>query len=145
MARPGLLPLLPDVPGLRAQVLHTDDAANACRLAVRSDVRGAFNLAADPPVDAGLLGEMLGTRRVRLPRSAARSAIAAARGLRLLPASPRLFDAVLRLPLLDCTRARADLGWRPERTATEVLREFLQGLREGAGARTEPLRGRKVG
>ncbi|CAL9345623.1 hypothetical protein SUDANB6_00360 [Streptomyces sp. enrichment culture] len=145
LARPGLLPFLPDVPGLRAQVLHTDDAASACRLAVRSDARGAFNLAADPPVDAGLLGGMLGTRRVRLPRSAARSAVAAAWGLHLLPASPHLFDAVLRLPLLDCTRARAELGWRPEHTVTEVLREFLQGLQEGAGARTEPLRGRKVG
>lgn len=145
LARPEMLPVLPDIPGLRVQVLHTDDAANAYRLAARSDVRGPFNLAAEPPVDAELLGEMLGTRRMRLPRSAARSAIAAAWGLHLLPASPHLFDAVLRLPLMDCTRARAELGWRPERTATEVLEEFLQGLQEGAGARTEPLRGRKVG
>jgi nucleoside-diphosphate-sugar epimerase len=147
LARPDLLPFLPDIPGLKVQALHTDDAANAYRLAVRSeDARGAFNLAADPPVDAELLGELVGTpRRVRLPRSAARSAIAAAWGLRLLPASPHLFDAVLRLPLLDCTRARAVLGWRPEHTATEVLAEFLQGVRQGAGAATEPLRGRKAG
>jgi nucleoside-diphosphate-sugar epimerase len=145
LARPELLPFLPDIPGLRMQVLHTDDAANAYRLAVRSDVRGAFNLAAEQSVDAQVLGEMLGARPVRLPRTAARSAIAAAWGLHLLPASPHLFDAVLRLPLMDCTRARAELGWRPERTATEVLEEFLQGLQQGAGARTEPLRGRKVG
>lgn len=147
LARPDLLPFLPDVPGLRMQVLHTDDAAHAYRLAVRSaDARGPFNLAADPTVDAELLGELVGTpRRVRVPRAAARSAIAAAWGLRLLPASPHLFDAVLRLPLLDCARARAELGWRPERTATEVLAEFLQGFREGAGGPTEPLRGRKVG
>jgi nucleoside-diphosphate-sugar epimerase len=145
LARPELLPFLPDIPGLRMQALHTDDAANAYRLAVRSDVRGAFNLAAEQSVDAQVLGEMLGARPVRLPRTAARSAIAAAWGLHLLPASPHLFDAVLRLPLMDCTRARAELGWRPERTATEVLEEFLQGLQQGAGARTEPLRGRKVG
>jgi nucleoside-diphosphate-sugar epimerase len=145
LARPELLPFLPDVPGLRVQALHTDDAANAYCLAVRSDVRGAFNLAAEPPVDADLLGEMLGTRRVRLPRTAARSAIAAAWGLHLLPASPHLFDAVLRLPLMDCTRARAELGWRPVRSSTEVLEEFLQGLQQGAGAPTEPMRGRKVG
>ncbi|AJP05241.1 MULTISPECIES: SDR family oxidoreductase [Streptomyces] len=145
LARPELLPFLPDVPGLRVQALHTDDAAHAYRLATRADVRGPFNLAADPPVDAELLGEMLGSRRVRLPRSAARSAIAAAWGLRLLPASPHLFDAVLRLPLMDWSRARTELGWRPERTATEVLREFFQGLQEGAGAQTVPMRGRKVG
>ncbi|MFI0266739.1 SDR family oxidoreductase [Streptomyces luteogriseus] len=144
-ARPELLPFLPDIPGLRVQALHTDDAANAYRLALRSDVRGAFNLAADPPVDARLLGEMFDARPVRLPRGAARAAVAAARGLHLLPASPHLFDAVLRLPLMDCTRARTELGWGPEHTAPEVLEEFLLGLREGAGARTEPMRGRKVG
>jgi nucleoside-diphosphate-sugar epimerase len=145
LARPELLPFLPDVPGLRVQALHTDDAARAYVLAVGSEARGAFNLAAEPPVDAELLGEMLGTRPVRLPRAAARSAIAAAWGLHLLPASPHLFDAVLRLPLMDCTRARVELGWRPEHTATEVLAEFLQGLHQGEGAATEPLRGRKVG
>ncbi|MFC8088525.1 SDR family oxidoreductase [Streptomyces sp. NPDC057301] len=145
LARPELLRFLPDIPGLRVQALHSDDAATAYLLAVKSDVRGAFNLAAEPPVDARVLGEMLGARPVRLPRTAARSAIAAAWGLHLLPASPHLFDAVLGLPLMDCTRARTELGWRPERTATEVLEEFVQGLQRGAGAPTEPMRGRKVG
>ncbi|MFF9044180.1 SDR family oxidoreductase [Streptomyces parvulus] len=145
-ARPGALPFLPDIPGLRVQALHTDDAAHAYRLAVRSeDARGPYNLAAEPVVDAEVLAEMFGARPVRLPRTAARSAIAAAWGLRLLPASPHLFDAVLRLPLMDCTRARVELGWRATRSATEVLEEFLGGLREGAGAETAPMRGRKVG
>ena len=107
--------------------------------------RGAFNLAADPPLDAAVLGELLGARPVRLPRTAARSAVAAAWKLRLLPASPHLFDAVLRLPLMDCTRAHQELGWRPRWTATEVLEEFLEGLQRGSGLDTAPLRGRKVG
>ena len=71
----------PDIPGLRVQALHTDDAAEAYRLALRSDVRGAFNVAAEPPVDAEMLGEMLGARPVRLPRTAARSAIAKSTGI----------------------------------------------------------------
>ncbi|WP_030247598.1 MULTISPECIES: SDR family oxidoreductase [unclassified Streptomyces] len=145
LARPELLPFLPDIPGLRMQALHTDDAADAYRLAVHSDARGAFNLAAGETVDARLLGEMLGARPVRVPRTAARSAIAAAWGLHLLPASPHLFDAVLRLPLMDCARAGRELGWRPEHTATAVLEEFLEGVQQGGGARTAPMRGRKVG
>jgi nucleoside-diphosphate-sugar epimerase len=145
LARPELLPFLPDIPGLRVQALHTDDAAEAYRLAALSEVRGAFNIAADPPVDARLLAEHFGSRPVRLPRSAARSAVAAAWGLHLLPASPHLFDAVLRLPLMDCTRARTELGWSPRRTATEVIEEFVQGMQQGAGERTAPMRGRKVG
>ncbi|GGX74822.1 hypothetical protein GCM10010510_19210 [Streptomyces anandii JCM 4720] len=52
---------------------------------------------------------------------------------------------MLRLPLMDCTRAHTELGWRPERTATEVVQEFLEGLQHGEGADTEPMRGRKVG
>ncbi|WP_053752100.1 SDR family oxidoreductase [Streptomyces sp. MMG1533] len=145
LARPDVLPFLPDIPGLRVQALHTDDAAKAYHLALRTDVNGAFNLAGEPPVDAELLGEMLGARPVRLPRTAARSAIAAAWGLHLLPASPHLFDAVLRLPLMDCTRARTELGWQPDHTAPEVLEEFLLGMQQGAGAGTEPMEGRKVG
>lgn len=145
LVRPDLLPVLPDVPGLRVQALHTDDAAEAYRLALRSGAHGAFNLAAEPPLDAAVLGEVLGARPVRLPRAAARSALAAAWGLHLLPASPHLFDAVLRLPLMDVTRARDELGWRPERTAVEVLEEFLEGMRQGEGVETEPMRGRKAG
>lgn len=145
LARPELLPFLPDVPGLRMQALHTDDAAEAYRLALRTDVRGPFNLAAEPVVDARLLGQMFGAQPVRLPRTAARTAIAAAWNLHLLPASPHLFDAVLRLPLMDCTRARVELGWHPEHTAPEVLEEFLLGMRAGAGEATEPLRGRRTG
>jgi nucleoside-diphosphate-sugar epimerase len=145
LARPERLPFLPDVPGLRVQALHTDDAAQAYRLALRTEVRGAFNLAAEPAVDARLLGEMFDAHPVRVPRTAARSAIATAWGLHLLPASPHLFDAVLRLPLMDCTRARVELGWHPQRTAPEVLEEFLLGLRGGEGEATEPMRGRKVG
>ncbi|MFC9635389.1 SDR family oxidoreductase [Streptomyces mirabilis] len=145
LARPELLPFLPDIPGLRVQVLHTDDAARAYRLAVHGAAHGAFNLASEPPVDAKMLGELLGARPVRLPRTAARSAIAAAWGLHLLPASPHLFDAVLRLPLMNCSRARAELRWQPERTAGHVLEEFLQGVQQGAGANTEPLQGHKVG
>ncbi|MEV2212152.1 SDR family oxidoreductase [Streptomyces sp. NPDC050997] len=145
LVRPEQLPFLPDIPGLRVQALHTDDAAQAYRLALRSDVQGAFNLAGEPPVDAELLGEMLGARPVRLPRTAARSAVAAAWGLRLLPASPHLFDAVLRLPLMDCTRARTELDWHPDHTAAEVLEEFLHGMQQGAGTPTEPMQGHKVG
>ncbi|MGW0336365.1 SDR family oxidoreductase [Streptomyces sp. NPDC003011] len=145
LARPDLLPFLPDIPGLRVQALHTDDAAKAYQLALRTNVDGPFNLAGEPTVDVELLGEMLGARPVRLPRTAARSAIAAAWGLHLLPASPHLFDAVLRLPLMDCSRARTELGWIPEHTATEVLEEFLHGMQQGAGGETVPLRGRKVG
>jgi nucleoside-diphosphate-sugar epimerase len=145
LLRPELLPIVPDIPGLRFQALHTDDAARAYLLAALGKARGPFNLAADPPLDAAVLGELFHSRTVRVPSTVARSGLAAAWGLHLVPASPNLFDAVLRLPLMDCERAHSELGWAPRHTAVEALEEMLAGVRHGAGADTAPLAGRAVG
>ncbi|MFF5020273.1 NAD-dependent epimerase/dehydratase family protein [Streptomyces sp. NPDC001165] len=144
LARPHLLPFVPDIPGLRFQALHTDDAARAFQIALDSEVRGAFNLAAEPPLDAQILSKLFHARAVRLPTAAARSGLSAAWGLRLAAVPPQLFDAVVRIPLMDCTRARVELGWAPEHTATEALQEMLRGVREGWGMDTPPLVGHKI-
>jgi hypothetical protein len=52
--------VVPELPGLRFQVLHSADAGEAYRRAVTREVRGAFNLAADPVIDATQLAELLG-------------------------------------------------------------------------------------
>src|SRR5690606_15128145 len=60
--------------------------------------------------------------------------------MRLVPASPDLFDTFLHLPIMDTTRVRTELGWSPRYTATETLEEFLRALRQGTGGETPPLR-----
>ncbi|WKX68933.1 NAD-dependent epimerase/dehydratase family protein [Streptomyces sp. XD-27] len=145
LVRPGLVPVVPDLPGLRFQVLHADDAAEAYRLAVTGSARGAFNLAADPVVDARLLAELLRARVVRLPAAAATAALSALWRLHAVPATPGLLRTVLRLPVMDTGRAAEVLGWHPRYSAREALAELLTGLREGAGAPTPPLRGRGRG
>ncbi|MFB6896627.1 NAD-dependent epimerase/dehydratase family protein [Streptomyces hydrogenans] len=144
LVRPDLLPVLPEPEGLRFQVLHTDDAADAYVRAVLRDVRGAFNLAAEPVVDAALLGEMFGARPVKVPAGAVRGALAAAWHLRLAPASPGLFDLLRHLPVMSTDRAREELDWRPEATSLEALEAFLRGVRAGAGDDTAPLAGRRA-
>ena len=47
LTQPGLIPAVPDLPGLRLQALHSADAGEAYRLALTRNVRGAFNIAAD--------------------------------------------------------------------------------------------------
>ncbi|GAA4613715.1 SDR family oxidoreductase [Actinoallomurus liliacearum] len=137
--RAGLLPVVPDIPGLRFQTLHTTDAAEAYRLAALGDARGPFNVAADPVVGAAELADLLGARRVRVPAALVRGAVWAGWQLNLVPASPGLFDAVLRIPIMDTGRARRDLGWSPRYSSLDALREFLEGLRTGAGLPTPPL------
>ncbi|MEO3749360.1 NAD-dependent epimerase/dehydratase family protein [Streptomyces sp. B6B3] len=142
---PRPLRLFPDVPGLRFQVVHADDVAEAFHQAVVAPVAGAFNLAAEPVVDPVLLAELDGGRAVRVPRRALRAGVAAGWGLRLVPTSPSMLDAVLRFPLLDAGRAHRELRWAPRRSAQEAVTDFLAGLRHGAGGDTPPLRRRVPG
>ncbi|UQX04235.1 NAD-dependent epimerase/dehydratase family protein [Streptomyces sp. RerS4] len=139
LLRPSLIPAIPDLPGLVFQALHTDDAADAALAAVTRPVRGAFNLAADPPLDVDVLSGILHARTFAMPAAPVRAALATAWRLHLAPASPDLFDAVLRLPLLDSGRARTELDWQPRYTAVQAIEEFFAGLREGAGMPTAPL------
>jgi nucleoside-diphosphate-sugar epimerase len=127
------------MPGLRMQFLHSADAGQAFRLAATRDVRGAFNIAADPVMDAAELADVLGARTVRVPERGVRAAIAAAWSLHLVPASPGLFDLAMQIPVMDTSRARTELGWTPAHSAREAFTEFLEGLREGAGRDTPPL------
>lgn len=139
LTRPGRLPVLPLPSGLRFQALHSSDAAEAYRLAVVGNFRGAFNVAAEPVIDANVLAEILRTRSLAIPRPIVRAALAAAWNLHFVPAEPALLDLVLALPLLDTHRARSELGWRPSRSGVDALREMLEGMAHGAGGDTPPL------
>ncbi|PGH47448.1 NAD-dependent epimerase/dehydratase family protein [Streptomyces sp. Ru87] len=137
--KPGRFPALPGLPGLRFQALHTDDAADAFRRAATEPVHGAFNIAADPVVDTALLAEIFGTRTLRLPARPVLAAVAAGWRLHLLSAPAALLEAVLRLPLMDTTRARTELGWTPRHSAADTVTEFAAALRAGTGGPTPPL------
>jgi nucleoside-diphosphate-sugar epimerase len=139
LIRLAFIPVIPDIAGLRFQVLHSSDAGQAYRLAVIRDVCGPFNLAAEPVVGTGELAALLGARKVPVPARGARTALAAAWALHLLPASPQLFDLVLRVPVMDVSRAHAELSWAPERSSLDALRDFLEGLRGNTGTPTPPL------
>lgn len=139
LARPGLIPLLPRLPALRLQAVHTDDVAEAYRMAVMQPVRGAFNIASEPVIDTMAIAELLGARPVQMPLTPVRAALATAWHMRLTPASPYLFDLAIRLPVMDTTRARNELGWAPRHGSLDALTAFLEGLRSGSGAPTPPL------
>jgi UDP-glucose 4-epimerase len=139
LVRPAAIPVVPDVPRLRFQAVHSFDVADAYRRALFSDVRGAFNVAAEPVLDPEELARTLGARRVKVPAGLLRLAVDATWRLRLQPTPPGWLDLALGTPLLDSTRARTELGWTPQRTATESLLELMEGVRESAGLPTPPL------
>jgi nucleoside-diphosphate-sugar epimerase len=139
LLRPELIPVVPDVDRLRFQAVHSLDVGDAYRRALLSDARGAFNLAADPPIGPPELAEILQARRVKLPRAALRGAAAATFALRLQPSEPGWVDMAFAVPLLDSSRARRELGWEPTRTGTEALSELIEAMRDGRDYATPPL------
>src|SRR5688572_32287557 len=50
----------------RFQTVHSYDVADAYRRVLRSDVRGAFNLAAEPVIDTELLAHTFGARTMKV-------------------------------------------------------------------------------
>ena len=136
-----VLQFLPGNPRLRLQAVHTPDLADAFRRAVLRPVRGAFNVAAEPPLDAASLSEVLGRRRLTLPVGLMRGAVDLTWRLHLQPTDVGWFDMARQSPLMDAGRARRELGWEPRTSALEALLEVLQGIREGEGSDRPPLDG----
>lgn len=145
LANPDIINLLPDIEGLRSQVVHSYDVGEAFRLALSKDVRGAFNLAADPPLDADEIGRILNAKTVRVPVGIVRAAADLSWRLRLQPVPSDWLDMSLQIPLMSTERARTQLGWRPEFSSEETLLDVLKGLRSGSGLDTPPLSPRTGG
>jgi nucleoside-diphosphate-sugar epimerase len=107
--------------------------------AITHPVSGAFNIAAEPVLDAATIAATLGTRPLELPPRALRAVADASWRLRLQPTSPGWLDMGMAAPLMDTTRASRELGFVPTARADETLRELVRGIRAGAGFPTPPL------
>jgi UDP-glucose 4-epimerase len=138
LIRPGLIPFVPALARLRFQVVHSLDVGDAYRRALLAEVRGPFNVAAEPPIGPDELADILHARPLRIPAGALRAAAAATYKLRLQPTEPGWLDMGLAVPLIDSSRARSELGWSPRHSGIETLQELLDGLRRGADDQTTP-------
>ena len=140
LVRRMFVPVVPDLPRLRFQAVHTEDLAEAYRLAlVREDVRGAFNIAAEPVLDPKTLAKTLRAARLPMHAGLARAAAGLSFKLRLQPTEPGWLDMGLGVPIMDSGRAHRELGWEPKRTAVEAFEELFDGIRQNAGLPTPPL------
>lgn len=140
LLRRGLVPVVPDMPGLRFQVVHSADVGDAfARAVVNPGASGAFNLATEPVVGVRELAEVLGAKPVRISPRLARSAAAVAYRLHLSPTEEGWLDMGLQVPLMDSHRARRELGWSPSHGSRETLAELIDAIGRSVDFDTPPL------
>lgn len=134
-------PVLPLPRGLRLQVVHADDVAAAFAAAAVLGRRGAFNICVDEVLGAAELAGIVDHGRfVQLPVAWVRAAVAAGHRAGVIAADAGWLDMAMNAPVMDTSRARAELDWRPRRSAGDTVRELLDGMTAGDGARSVPMR-----
>jgi UDP-glucose 4-epimerase len=124
----GMLPLLPD-PGVVMQLVHHDDVAAAIALAVTgAGLPGAYNLAGDGELSLREVAEATGTRSIRVPHAAAVTASRVVASLPMLPAAAEWVHVARASVVMDTSRAKNELGWRPQYTSRETLSALAEVL-----------------
>ena len=121
---PGLPALVPDLP---LQLIHQEDVAEALRLCVvGAGAPGAYNIAADDVITFVDVARELGLRAVRLPGGPVASLARAVAKLPYLPSGAQWVEAMSHPAIMDTTKAKTQLGWRPRHTAIESLRSTFR-------------------
>jgi len=139
----GRLPIAPVPARAKIQAVHADDVAQAYLAAVRAGVGGAFNIAASDIIGVEELAQLLDHgRALEVPPKVLRAMMWAAWQSRVLAASPGWMDLADMSPLMDTTKAQSVLGWTPQRSGYDTLAELLDGMANGDGAPSPPLRPR---
>lgn len=139
-----LVPVLPVGRSFTVPVVHADDVAAAVLAAVDRRSPGPFNLAAAPPVTGVDIADRLRAWSVDLPPRIISTAARVAFAARLSRIDAGWVDLAYGVPLLDTTRARAELGWEPRHDALAALDEVLAGVRSAAATASPVLRPRSV-
>lgn len=135
------IPVIPANPRLRMQAVHADDVADAYARILRSDVRGAFNVAASPVLDPAVAASVFRGVQIPTPGVVLHAAASLTWWLRLQPVDAGWVELGLKAPLMSCDRIARELGWRPEHDSVATLLELVGGLADRAHADTPPLSG----
>ncbi|MGW6229657.1 NAD-dependent epimerase/dehydratase family protein [Cellulosimicrobium cellulans] len=134
------LPTVPLPDGLRLQVVHAEDVAEAYARIVVGRHPGPFNVAHPTVLTPQDVADVVADGSLRtVPYGTARTAVAAAWRARLVPVGEGWLDMAMRVPVLDTSLAGELLRWHPAHGAKDTLAELVDGIRDGAGTSTPPL------
>lgn len=114
------------VPDLPMQFVHEADVGSALvQAAVGAGPPGVYNIAGDGVLSLLDVAREMGLRPIRIPPEPAKSAARAMTRWRLLP-GPLAWLEAAAAPLMDTSRAKELLHWRPQYSSVEALRDSLR-------------------
>jgi UDP-glucose 4-epimerase len=126
---PVLKPVIPD-PGVPFQLVHHDDVAAALRAAVLGRGEpGIYNLAGDGTVTMSELAQVLGWYSLPVPDLWMAAAAELVARLPFVPAEAQWIESLRRPVMMDTTRARRLLRWRPRHDAHGTLVDMVTAAR----------------
>lgn len=138
------LPILPLDKRLCIPLIHADDVADAISRAIDRHASGPFNLAAEPAVGRDDVAAVLDARPVHVPAGVLGALVDFSWRARVQHIDRGWLDLAFSVPLLDCSRARTELGWTPTWTSTDALADLVDGIAHHAHADSPPLRQRSM-
>jgi nucleoside-diphosphate-sugar epimerase len=116
------------VPALPMQFIHEEDVGRALvQCIVAAGPPGAYNIAGDGILTAADVAREFGAIPIPLPPGPAQAAARAFSRLPLLPPVAEWVEAASRPAIMDTTKAREKLGWRPRYSGLEALRDTVRG------------------
>jgi nucleoside-diphosphate-sugar epimerase len=126
---PFLKPVIPDI-GARFQFVHEDDVASAFVAgALGKGEPGPYNLAAPGTLTMKDLADVLDWYTVPVPDAAVEAVAGVMSRVPSLPEAFAWVQTVRKPVLMKTERAKKQLGWKPQYTAKQTLKELVEAYR----------------
>jgi nucleoside-diphosphate-sugar epimerase len=120
------VPVPAPTPEVPVQFIHEEDVGQALQLCIVGEgPPGAYNIAAEGVMTGGDIARELGLTPLPVPGKVVHAAAGAAAKVPKLPPAAGWVEAASHPAIMDTTRARDTLGWKPKYSAVEALRDTL--------------------
>jgi nucleoside-diphosphate-sugar epimerase len=119
-------------PGVQLQFIHEDDVGSALLACVLAEgPPGAYNIAGDGVLSGADVARELGFTPLSIPGGLVHGvARAAAKALPpFAPPSAEWVEAISHPSIMDTTKAKRELGWTPQHSGLDALRETIRAAR----------------
>jgi nucleoside-diphosphate-sugar epimerase len=127
LVRRSPLPLPALAPHLPLQVIHEEDVGQAfLRCVVADGPPGAYNIAADGVLTTAQVAREVGLAPMPVPGRPVQAAARVAAALPFLPPVAEWVEAASHPAIMDCAKAKRELGWRPRWTGVATVRDTVR-------------------